>query len=57
MLKIKNLWVAFCLVCLALGTTQAQTNDRFQAIENEKVAFITKELNLSSAEAQQFFPV
>lgn len=30
---------------------------RFERIEMEKIAFITKELNLSPAEAEKFFPI
>ena len=58
-MRTKHLFMTICaLVFLALSA-QAQTRDskRFQAIENEKASYITKELNLTPAEAQKFFPI
>ncbi|MBP3942588.1 hypothetical protein J5U18_03245 [Sphingobacteriaceae bacterium WQ 2009] len=57
MLKFKNLFASLCFTLLLIGGVSAQNRERFQAIENEKVAYITKELNLTPREAQQFFPV
>ncbi|UIR54962.1 hypothetical protein LZQ00_11800 [Sphingobacterium sp. SRCM116780] len=57
MSKVKNILVVFCFCIIGLSSTYAQDNERFQMIENEKVAFITRELNLSRNEAQQFFPI
>lgn len=36
---------------------QTDNGSRFKAIENEKVAYIAKELNLTTKEAQSFFPL
>lgn len=51
----------FLYVCgmLYSHSLQAQTDNssRFKAIENEKIAYIAKELNLTTKEAQQFFPI
>lgn len=57
MSKIKNIMIIFCFCIIGLSTTYAQDNERFQIIENEKIAFITRELNLSRKEAQDFFPI
>lgn len=57
MSKIKNIIIIFCFCIVGLSTTYAQDNERFQIIENEKIAFITRELNLSRKEAQDFFPI
>lgn len=42
---------------LTLHAQHHRDSKRFQAIESEKIAFITKELNLTPKEAQRFFPV
>ena len=49
-------WLA---LLLAPTNTFAQESrqQRFERIETEKIAFITKELDLSSREAQRFFPI
>ena len=57
MSKIKNIIIIFCFCIIGLSATYAQDNERFQIIENEKIAFITRELNLSRKEAQDFFPI
>lgn len=53
----KYIWITlfFSIFSIALGF--AQDKNRFQAIENEKIAYITKELDLTPREAQQFFPL
>lgn len=58
MLRINQIIIAFVLLFLS-GTVIAQPRDnkRFRAIENEKIAYITKELKLSIAEAERFFPI
>lgn len=59
MLRFKHLLVtigAFMLYTLS-ASAQPRDSKRFAAIENEKVAYITKELNLTTAEAQRFFPI
>ncbi|WP_270088157.1 hypothetical protein [Sphingobacterium sp. SYP-B4668] len=58
MLQLKNIIATCCFVFLLTLSAQAQRdNERFKAIENEKIAYITKELKLSKTEAQQFFPI
>jgi len=58
MLQLKHIIATCCFVFLLTLSAQAQrNNERFKAIENEKIAYITKELNLSKTEAQQFFPL
>lgn len=59
MLHFKHLLVTIAAVVLFVLSAPAQPRDskRFAAIENEKIAYITKELNLTTAEAQRFFPI
>ncbi len=58
MLQLKNIIATCCFVFLLTLSAQAQRdNERFKAIENEKIAYITKELKLTKTEAQQFFPI
>ncbi|HLS95757.1 hypothetical protein BC792_106102 [Sphingobacterium allocomposti] len=59
MLRFKHILVTLCAIILYTLPSQGQPRDskRFAAIENEKVAYITKELNLSQSEAQRFFPL
>ncbi|SFS87438.1 hypothetical protein [Sphingobacterium wenxiniae] len=59
MLRFKHLFVTIVGLALCVLSAQAQPRDskRFAAIENEKIAYITKELNLTTAEAQRFFPI
>ncbi len=40
-----------------INTTHAQQRKRKEEIESLKIAYLTKELNLTTAEAQQFWPV
>lgn len=50
----------FGMICFAgipMGLAQESRQARFERIEAEKVAFITKELQLNTREAQRFFPV
>ena len=52
----------YFFTCLALflfvGTSLAQSMEsRFQQIETAKLAYISKELQLTPAEAQKFFPL
>jgi len=56
-LKTKNILVAILAWALFLPVAQAQDSKRFEAIENQKVAYITKHLKLSPSEAQKFFPL
>lgn len=55
---------SFRLIALALllpvtiAVAQEESRaERFERIEAEKIAFITKELNLTPSEAQKFFPI
>ncbi|QBQ40285.1 hypothetical protein [Sphingobacterium psychroaquaticum] len=59
MWSIKYLLTIICAGFLSLQAVHAQSpnSKRFAAIENEKIAYITKEMNLSQAEAQKFFPI
>lgn len=57
MSHLKHIITMFCFMLLCCtDLTYAQQN-RFEAIESEKIAFITKELRLTPAEAQKFFPL
>lgn len=47
--------LAFSLIPFG-SVAQESRQERFERIEAEKVAFITKELDLTSREAQRFFP-
>jgi len=59
LLQTKHLLAAVCAWSLFLSVAQAQPKDskRFEAIENEKIAYITKHLKLSPSEAERFFPL
>lgn len=41
----------------SMGVEKKQKNQKRQQIESQKVAFITKRLNLTVEEAQQFWPI
>ena len=48
----------FLIALLSIGfAVQAQHNDREEQIASLRVAFLTKKLDLSPTEAQQFWPV
>jgi len=57
MFKKKYLWITLFFSIFSIALSFAQDKNRFQAIENEKIAYITKELDLTPREAQQFFPL
>src|SRR5690606_3439565 len=59
MLGLKHLFVMISMVMLCIVSASAQPRDskRFAAIESEKVAYITKELSLTPAEAQRYLPI
>lgn len=57
MLRLKYIITTICLLFGLLSASHAQQQKEFQAIESEKVAYITKELKLTPAEAQKFFPI
>jgi len=58
MTAIKQLsFTAMTLLISFVAVAQESRAQRFERIEAEKIAFITKELNLTPSEAQKFFPV
>ncbi|PPK99200.1 hypothetical protein [Parapedobacter indicus] len=58
MTAIKQLsFTAVTLLFSIVAVAQESRAQRFERIEAEKIAFITKELNLTPSEAQKFFPV
>lgn len=57
MFNKKSIWITLFFSIFSIGLGFAQDKNRFQAIENEKIAYITKELDLTPKEAQQFFPL
>ena len=60
MIRVNYLYtILLVLLCTVASTALAQENraQLFERIEMEKIAFITKELNLSPSEAEQFFPI
>lgn len=58
MTAIKQLsFTAVTLLFSIVALAQESRAQRFERIEAEKIAFITKELNLTPSEAQKFFPV
>ncbi|WP_262245475.1 hypothetical protein [Parapedobacter soli] len=59
MIIVKPLRLIALALLLPATFTVAQESraERFERIEAEKIAFITKELNLTPSEAQKFFPV
>ena len=54
MLHFKYILTTICLLFIT-HFSFAQRN--FEAIESEKIAYITKELKLTPAEAERFFPI
>ncbi|MBK1441604.1 hypothetical protein JHJ32_16515 [Parapedobacter sp. ISTM3] len=56
-IKQLNLIAITLLLSVTSLTAQESRAQRFERIEAEKIAFITKELNLTPQEAQKFFPV
>lgn len=58
MVSFKHIITTCCLICFFTLFANGQSRqDRFEAIENQKIAFITKHLKLSPTEAQRFFPI
>lgn len=56
MLRLKYILTTFSLVFILHIASFAQQNN-FEAIESEKIAYITKELKITPSEAQKFFPI
>lgn len=59
MIRLKQLIFTICaLSAMTLVAFGQQNNQRnFDRIESQKVAYITKQLNLTTSEAQRFFPL
>ena len=58
MWSMKYLWMTMCALFFSFTMAFGQANHKkFAAIETEKIAYITKEMNLTPAEAQKFFPI
>lgn len=55
MLRLRYTLTIFCILFTLQFSNAQQRN--FEAIESEKIAYITKELKLTPAEAQRFFPI
>ncbi len=56
MLRLKFILSTLCLLIVLQFSSNAQQRN-FEAIESEKVAYITKQLKLTPTEAQKFFPI
>ncbi len=56
-MKIQKILLLISLVTIIIATHAQPNNNRLEKINSQKVAFITQEMNLSVAEAQQFWPL
>ncbi|TDQ76468.1 hypothetical protein [Sphingobacterium yanglingense] len=56
MLRLKYILIAFFALLSSHSISFAQQRN-FEAIESEKIAYITKELKITPSEAQKFFPI
>lgn len=55
---MRHYFLTCAILFLFVGSTFAQSKEtRFQQIEAAKIAYITKNLELTPAEAQKFFPI
>lgn len=55
MLHLRYILTTICAIFALQMSSFAQQN--FEAIESEKIAYITKELKLTPSEAERFFPI
>src|SRR5690606_6550386 len=56
--KMKHFFLTCFILISLLGSSFAQSQDtRFQEIETAKIAYISKQLELTPSEAQQLFPI
>jgi|SRR5690606_33349190 hypothetical protein len=55
MLRLRYIILTICFIFTLHLSSQAQQS--FEAIESEKIAYITKELKLTPSEAERFFPI
>ncbi|MFD2597598.1 hypothetical protein ACFSQ3_01435 [Sphingobacterium corticis] len=57
MIRLKTVLLIICTVFGVTSFANAQNDDRFEKIEMQKVAYVTKHLHLTTSEAQRFFPI
>ncbi|WP_166332168.1 hypothetical protein [Sphingobacterium chungjuense] len=57
MIRLNQILLTLFVSCSMMLTATAQNDDRFEKIENQKIAYITKHLNITTSEAQRFFPL
>ncbi|OOG17981.1 hypothetical protein BWD42_11830 [Sphingobacterium sp. CZ-UAM] len=57
MFNKKNIWITLFFSIISIALCVAQDKNRFQAIENEKITYITNELHLTHTEVQRFLPL
>ena len=58
MIRLKHIISTFFLIWIACFAANGQSRqERFEQIENQKTAYITKQLRLTPTEAQKFFPL
>lgn len=57
MTRLNQILLTISVFCSMMLVATAQNNDRFEKIENQKIAYITKHLNITTSEAQRFFPL
>ena len=58
-MKDSKNWLIYCFILFFLGTriVSSQVHERNQDFQAQKVGFFTKKLQLSTKEAQEFWPV
>lgn len=54
---MRTLILSLFVLCISYQSAFAQKHDRRERIKALKISYITKELNLTEGEAQQFWPV
>ena len=58
MIRLKHIISTLFLIWIACFVANGQSRqERFEQIENQKTAYITKQLRLTPTEAQKFFPL
>ncbi|MCL7989119.1 hypothetical protein M8998_14315 [Sphingobacterium sp. lm-10] len=57
MIRLNHILLTMCAFCCMITFAIAQSDDAYEKIENQKVAYVTKHLNLTPSEAQRFFPI
>ena len=58
MKDLKN-WLFYCLILFLMGprTVSSQNYEKIQELQAQKIGFFTKKLQLTTKEAQEFWPV